>query len=496
MRARTLSILVLGVLACPLLLGCAIVNPKADFQRADRLVENAIGQSIAFRPGEEVAAANRIEEIVAGGITAAEAAELSLLNNPRLQAELLEIGIGRADVVQSGLFSNPTLSVSVLFPEGGGRSNIQAGLAQSIVDLWQLPKRKLASERELDRTILSIAREVSVVALDAKLAYFKTVRADRERDLTNENLAITQQSLDLTIDRRDAGSGSDVDVNLARIQHLKVELRLRNVTLAATEARSELAKLLGLTTSPDKLVLSDSLIEPQAWTITPEIVIETARESRLDLKAATVAIEAASARVSLEYRKIFPDITIGPALERNERRALPGRNILADTARASVANGGLTAPEIQSRGQRDEERDQEIDAIFGPALSLTLPIFDQNQAQIAKAEYERDQLVRLFEALDIELTQEAYVTFQRARTAFENALFYRDSFLPLQKQSLELATEAYKAGRTPFLSVLNAQSDFIEARAGLVEVLAAHALASVELERVTGRPIATLMDGR
>ena len=76
---------------------------------------------------------------------------------------------------------------------------------------------------------------------------------------------------------------------------------------------------------------------------------------RLDLQLAQYRISEAEAEVRRQELSVFSDVTAGVEFERSPRRATPGRNVLADTARASIANGGLTAPDIQSRSERHRD---------------------------------------------------------------------------------------------------------------------------------------------
>ena len=54
---------------------------------------------------------------------------------------------------------------------------------------------------------------------------------------------------------------------------------------------------------------------------------------------------------------------------------------------------------------------------------------------------------------------------------------------------LGLAREAYRAGRAPFLTVLETQRTLLAARADYIEARQRSALALAELEKVTGRPM-------
>ena len=468
-------------LLCPLA-GCATVDPRADFDRTGQHVEAATGTATLYRPEDEAAIEQRVAALLSEGLTADEAVQVALLNNPRLQAALMRLGITRADFVQSGLFTNPNLSLSLRWPDGGGLTNLQAGLAQNIAELWQISYRKQAAEHELDRTILELAREASLLSLDARVAYWRAVRNDRERELACENLALTQRLIDVAISRRDAGAGSDVDVNLARSQHIDVELKLRNASLAAIEAHAALAKSLGLTTPPKEIVLVDALVEPGTWTLTPEAVIAAAMENRLDVQATKRAIAAANARVAYEKSRYLRSFELGLSAERSARNSRGDRDWLEETAFTSAQSGQLTPPNLQPRDK------QSTDWVVGPEIGVELPIFDQNQAQIARSEYVHRQGVKLLDALERELTQDAYVALERAQAAAENAHFYKESALPLREQGLTLAQGAYTAGRTTLLSVQEAQRLLLAARFGYVEAITNHVLAIVELERVAGLP--------
>ena len=83
----------------------------------------------------------------------------------------MEIGMAKADLVQAGLLSNPTVGISLRFPSGGGLANLEAGLAQNIAELWQIPSRQRAASKTLERTILELARRATVLAAETKKAY-------------------------------------------------------------------------------------------------------------------------------------------------------------------------------------------------------------------------------------------------------------------------------------------------------------------------------------
>ena len=480
-------VLVVGlVAACH---GCATVDPRFDYDRAAGYIANATGHETVYRPGDEAAVEKKLDQLFSGGLTANEAVEVCLLNNRRLQAAFFQVGIARADVVQSGLLSNPSLGVSVRFPSGGGLANVSAGLAQNIAELWRIPLRKERAERELEQAILELARLAATLALESKGAYYRAVAAEARHELATENLSLARTLLELAATRQQAGAGTQLDVNLSRTVLVEAELAVESMRLAAAESRRKLATLLAISGPASDIALLTPLPEVSPELPEAERLIHVAREARLDIRAARQAVLSAMARLEEEYRRVYPTIELGIQLERGERKSQGGRDILADTVRSSIATGGLTVPAIQSRS----ERDRDTDFIIGPSLSVELPIFDQNQAQIARAKYAYEQAVRTLDALDREVTQEVRGAVDRSLTAWRLLKLYRDRWLPLAKSNLDLSREAYQAGRASFLSVLEAQRFFLGTRRQYVDAAEGAAVTIPEVERTIGLPFEELI---
>lgn len=490
MVVRKVCIIVFAVALVISCHGCVTVDPKLDYDETARHIADATGYENIYRPGDEAVVEQKLAELMTGGLTVHEAAQVCLLNNRRLQAAFFEVGMARADVVQSGLLSNPSLGVSVRFPSGGGLANVEASVAQNIAELWQIPKRKEAAERELARTILELARLASRLALTSKGAYYRAVGAQQRHELAAANLALARNLLELTRTRQQAGAGTQLDVNLSRTVVLEAEVAVESTRLEAATTRRTLATLLGLWGSASDIALVTPLPEIPPELPDAEQLADLARQVRLDLLAARQAVLSARARLEEQYHRVFRNIEVGFELERGERKSEGGRNLLADTARASIANGGLTAPDIQPRSDRDDH----TDFIIGPSFSVELPLFDQNQAQIARANYAYEQAAKTLEALDREVTQEVRGAVDKARTAWRLLKVYRERFLPLAQSNLDLSTEAYRAGRASFLSVLEAQRFFLDTRVKYVQAAENAAVTIPEVEQSVGLPFEVLIE--
>jgi len=478
----------LGVACVWAAAGCAEINPTPDYQRAAQRITEATGQDDVYQPGDGDRIAETVAELRVDGLTTDEAVRIALINNPTLQASFRKIGMAHADVVQSQLLSNPSVGISTQFPDGGGLVRVQGSFVQNLVDLWQLPLRKMVAERALSQTILEVAQAASNIAVDAKTAYYRAVAADELVKIAKQNRAAAERLLELTESLRDAGAISGVDVNLSRTELQDVELALRFARLAAFEERGDLARVLGLNVGPMGLVLTEAPPGPPDHAVRVEDILEAAAEHRMDIAAMEAALQSLSANMELERKSVFQVVQIGVAFEREPRAASSGGGVLAKTLGASLDAGRPALPRTFDN--------QSDDAIFtiGPTLRVELPIFDQNQAGIAKADLAYMQAVKEAEALLLEITQDARLAHERARVAWENSGFYRTELLPLRNRNLELAREAYRSGKISLIEVLAAQRTLQEAKAGQMRALRDSALAWAEIERVTASPMSRLLD--
>lgn len=467
-----------------MLAGCARVEPGPDFKRAGQLITERTGSPSVYDPQAEDLIRQRVDELLADGLTIDEAVQVALLNNRSLQAAFQEIGVSRAEVVQSGLLTNPTISFMMKLPEGGGRPNVETSIAQQLVDLWQIPVRKKVAKADLEATIFDVAQRAVTLAYDVRARAVELIALQRGEDTLHENLDLLEQSFQLAQRQFEAGVVSQLDVNLTRGNSIDVRLELITIQRERQLATAALARLLNFGADGRPWTLKDTL--PTSATVPTSGLLPLALEQRLDARVAEARVHQAEFDLRQEYFKVFPSVELGFDLEILERRKIPGRSILADTARESIANGALTAPSIQSRAERARERRQIIDAMLGPTLSMTVPLFDQNQAQIAKARYRVIQRRKEYEDLlnkianDIEQAANVAVTLQSL------VKFYRDEALPQGQTSVEGARRLYEAGQQSVAVLLEAQESFVTRRRAYVRALGEQAVALVELERALG----------
>lgn len=474
-------------------MGCARVDPREDYARASSLVEHALGAPASVSPSAGASEA-QIAELLADGLTESEAVGLALLNNPRVRASWTRTGMAHANVAQAGLLSNPALSVMLRFPDGGGLANLEAGLAQNIADLWMIPARKKAAQRELDRTILETAREIVSLGHSTRQAYRIAIGAERNSALATGSVQLAAELLRIAEARLEAGATSAIDLHLAQGQLLRAQVEQQRARLAASTARRDLTHLLGLDRLADDVTLVDGLPSPPAIDPNIEMLVKLACDSRLDVRSAREAVAKAAAQLELERLRGLQDVELGVGVERDARRAPPGRRVLADTVRESAAAGALT-PTFEPRSVRRAEQNEEIEVIIGPSLEMPLPIFDQNLVQIEKAKLNLEESQATLDAVTQAARLETRQSFDRFATACEIARLYENELAPQARKLLEVSEAAYQAGQTPVLNLIESQRGLLEIQQAHVAALQAAALAQIELESAVGRPVSAFGAG-
>lgn len=495
MSIRPLPVAILSLLlACGAFPGCASVDPRADYQNTQNAIAEHTGVSADALQIENLVA-EKTKDLLENGLSVNEAVEVALLNNPGFAALFQDIGVSRAEVVQSQLLSNPSLSLLIKFPEGGGRSSIDLGLAQELVDLWQIPVRRKIAEAQLQQTVAGVVHRAVELAGEVKTQYYRVLALQMTEAAMRESLALAEKSVALVQTQHQAGAVSQLDVNLAKVGAIDVRLALMALERQRRLADIDLVRVLGLMDGERTWRLSDTLPMPEQLP-SLDLAISTARRERMDVRMAEYQVSRTEDQLLQEHLKVFPSISAGFGLERTDRRALPGRTVLADTARDSLRNGQLTAPNIQTKAERDFERRQIIDLLMGPSLDITLPVWDQNQAQIAKARFQVEQKRKQLE----DVLQTVRKAVEQAWIAADQSAalvrYFREEALPVAEQTTKSGREVYEKGEQSILFLLETQDSLVMRRRGFVEALGDYAVALAELERAVGGRLETLTTSR
>jgi outer membrane protein TolC len=288
-----------------------------------------------------------------GMLTVTQVGLLALQNNPDLLAIRAQHGLAQAQVLQAGLLPNPQFTGAFLpLVAGVGTTPAwNAGLGEDIRTLITLSSSRKAARagaRQVDAQILwqewQTLGQARLLAVDIIEAERLLDVLARNRDLFAGRYAKSQRAV--------AAGNETLTVSapdLAALQTITTQINdLRRQQLAR---RHQLNALLGL--APDVAVPLDPTPDIPAWNVAAVAqALPTLAERRPDLVALQFGYRAQNAKLRTAILSRFPNLVFG---------------VTGGSDNANVRNAG-------------------------PQVSLELPIFNQNQGNIAIETATRQQL--------------------------------------------------------------------------------------------------------
>jgi outer membrane protein TolC len=315
----------------------------------------------------------------------------------------------------------------------------------------------------------------------------------RTVELITANLEVIEQSTRILRARQAAGQATQVEVNLSLIRELRLRSDLLSTRADYRAMQRELLELLGLASAGDQwqvepLNMAEAVIEPPA---DEAELLALGLEQRLDVRAAEWSVDASAARIQLARREGWPELALGFTLERppaarTRSVSIPGRigNRLAQGL-IDRFTGAPTGP-MPSTVEPFRVMQPEIDAMVGPMIEMELPVFDQNQAQIAKAVHEFRRSIADYEARAQAAARMIRQALVRHRESYEQVRLFRESIVPEVERNLELAQQSFVAGREDLTVFLLAQEDLIATRLRILDFYRDYLVTRAELERALG----------
>jgi cobalt-zinc-cadmium efflux system outer membrane protein len=271
--------------------------------------------------------------------------------------------------------------------------------------------------------------ERAAATFEADTAYTNALAAAKRAAFSRSTARDADSVLTLARIRRDAGDGSELDVQLALVSFGQLENAAARDSLDAVAAVLDVQALMGEPSESPAIVLADTLDAGAAAGDAPA-------GSQLLVAAAEEDLRQADQALTLEKRLVFgaPSLTVGWE-QRDPTGAEPG-----------------TLPTV--------------------GIALPLPLFNQNRGTILLAQAQRDRAAAALELARLEGAQQA----ARARRELTLALdrVKRTAQLVTSANSVaRLSLIAYREGASALPNVLEAQRIARETLAQYVDDVAA-----------------------
>ena len=416
LRARKMSpfataTLVLSTLS---LQACVTTNGDAAFQKLEQATQTHLAKRINWQRSEaEVELADtQVRALLSNELSADDAVQIALLNNPSLQAELFELGIAEADLLQAGTLANPGLSLAYL--RRGSEREVERGLHFNIAQLISMPLAIALEQRRLAQTQSVLLNQVLQLALTTRKAYIHAIAAEQTKRKLDQTLAAAQAGAELSARMLKAGNFSALQNATQQNTYIEIKLGAMRADSTAQQARARLALLL---------VLSDRKMNGQSETaslmrLPAELPSLPERLSPFDnpLEAEKAVQENAALEQRLDVRAARADML---ALEKKFGLVKSNR-FISVLEFGAVRNGANFEP-----------------TQHGVELRVELPLFDLGNAKIARAEAEWRQAASRLRATAILAHAEMQSARQQLLATYALAQEVEQRLEPLKQQILD-----------------------------------------------------------
>ena len=392
------------------------------------------------------------------------AIQTALHENPDLNVIREKLKVARAHIEGIALLANPQLETEFA---GGTEGHQGLELTQPFQLGGQRGHRRQIAKIHLEKVNVELAEAARLLTKSVKAAFYELALVQEKLKLVKEVIQHSERMSDIAQFRLEAGDISVTQANLANIQlqsvlreevKLEAELQLAQLemnTLMGTELemkRIAVGGLAGFSTSsfgnlhpPPKIPLDASS------TLTFDVLKTHALARRNDLKA----------------------VQLNAALTENELRLAKAANI------PDVRVGALA--------QRESGENR-----IGVKLTIPLPFFDQNRAEIDAAKAQQQVDVLEISSHERHISREVMAAFLSFKAAQKTLKFYEGDSVKLINENLKLTRTAYELGEVNLLEVILMQNEFVDMQFAYLEALAGYYKALAQLEATIDTPIALL----
>ncbi|HKR64560.1 MAG TPA: TolC family protein, partial [Thermoanaerobaculia bacterium] len=227
------------------LTSCVSVPRDAGTNDVQQAIAQRGAPGVEWRTQPATTDHERIAAMLQDELTADEAVAIAMLNNPRLQVTLAELGIARADLIEASTISNPIFEFEIRFP-GEPYRPYELRLQQALIELIQLPRRRASGRAAFDAAQMRVSSEVLRFAADVRSAYFDLAAATQHVALSRTAAEAAQTAAEVAIKQHAAENITDLDLEneQAEYEHTKLGVARDEQTLLV--AREALVRTMGL----------------------------------------------------------------------------------------------------------------------------------------------------------------------------------------------------------------------------------------------------------
>lgn len=411
------------------------------------LVGVALAQAQPTPGGSEVT----VEEVVAR----------ALADNPDLRAARTEIEAAVGRLRQAGLRPNPMLELGGQKAVGPD-NNLIIGVTVPLDLNGRKEGRVGVAQRELAMKRAQLGDRERRLRADVRMKAGEWLAAARSLRVAEELLGANREALGLVQERVRAGATPALDESLMLVEVNRLDAS-RELLASRVEVLGLQLKALAGMPPEAPLSLRGELVA-EAAPIERTEALRRAVAGRADVLTARADAAVARAKIRREEAEGRWDASVNVGYQRQD---------------FGFGLDGLTAS-----GQTRPIQD--VFHYFGAGVSITLPVRNRNQGNIAAARAEAEAGDRRLEFAVLTVRQEVEAAFRQHEAARRGLVIYERGVRDVARRNLDVVRQSYGLGRGSLLDVIAEQRRYIEVENGYTEALKQVYDAAVELRRAVG----------
>ncbi len=390
----------------------------------------------------------------------------ALQDNPELGAMRAEVEAAQGRLRQAGLRPNPMLEVGGQRNVTGSDSNINAGVTLPLDLNGRKEGRVAVAERELDMKRAQVVERERRLRADTRMKAAEVLAARRDLQVTDELLRVNQQGFDLVHQRAGRGAVPPLEERLLLVEVNRLQASRRMLESRTQIATLQLKTLLGWAPEAPLVLDGDLMMAPVPAALDRVEAVRRALEVRPDLSAAKIDVAMARAKILKEQAEGRWDASVNVGYQRQD---------FGFSGLSGVTASGGTRPI------------QDIFHYVGAGISITLPVRNRNQGNIAAATADARAAARRVDVTTLAIRQEVEAAFAQYEAARQALDIYDRGVRQVARENLDVVRRTQELGRTTLLDLVAEQRRYIDVEMGYTQSLQAVYGAAVEIERAVGR---------
>ncbi len=391
----------------------------------------------------------------------------ALSADPVIAAAFEGINQAEADAITAGLLPNPDFSAGgSLIPldkrftvnRQGGPPQADVGLAMPI-DWFLFGKRAAAvvsARIGVDIASADFANTVRLRIAGTIAAFYTVLEAQAMLELAQENQDNLTKTEQIISNRVELGGVGTIEADRIRLSIFSShrDVHARELELAA--ALNQFRALLGIADDVPINVKGTLEVENPLKPITIETAFQSAEENRPDLVSMQRQLDKANADIALQESKAYPQVTPKIGLTRQFQQQAIGY------------------PDANS---------------WGAGVDVTIPIFDRNQGNIAKARSIFTQSQLNLQSQWVNMRSEIDQAVKTFSSAYRILVDDDPGQLDAAKSVRDKINQAYALGGKTLIEVLDAQRIYLETYRMHISSRANYWHALYQLNAVIGKDV-------